>query len=173
MRMWWISLVFLAGLLLVGCEGTRDSHVQSAQRYMERSQWKAALDDFNKALSLGEDSPETYNNIGVTLYWLGEYDQAISSFTRATMLKPQFPQAFNNRGLAYYQKGDMQKAVDDYSFAIKLDTQYPEPYYNRAVVYQAQGKKAEALADYEFFVSVSKDARLVEQAKKEIAKLKT
>jgi tetratricopeptide (TPR) repeat protein len=92
--------------------------------------------------------PEYYDNRGLSLAAMGEYDKAIADYDQALRLAPK-PNFFTNRGDSHHLKGELGAALSDYEAALKLDPNFAQTYNNRAVLYKKMGERRKALADYE------------------------
>lgn len=93
---------------------------------------------------------EQYNNEGLELYNLGEYEEAIALYNKAIGLESKgiedIEVCYYNRGRAYFKLGNYQKAIGDYSIAIEISPQ--QKYYSdRAVTYEMLGENEKAMID--------------------------
>lgn len=80
-----------------------------------------SLADFNKAIALKSDDPNTLIGRGVVYLKKERYDKAIADFTTAIALQPDRASAYNARGQAYEKKNERDKAVSDYRTALKYN----------------------------------------------------
>jgi tetratricopeptide (TPR) repeat protein len=80
-----------------------------------------SLVDFNKAIALKSDDPNTYLGRGAVYLKKELYDQAIADFTKTIALQPDRANAYNIRGLTYERKSERDKAISDYRAALKLN----------------------------------------------------
>ena len=64
----------------------------------EAGRFEDALADFDRALELRPDHPETLNNRGNALHDLGRKDEALAAYDLSLQLRPNQPVALSNRG---------------------------------------------------------------------------
>lgn len=92
---------------------------------------RAAIEDFNAAITLVPEHAPFYNNRGNVLVELELYAEAIKDFNQAILLAPAYGAAFNNRGNARLWVGDYDKAVADFNKAIDLIPDNAVPFNGR------------------------------------------
>lgn len=73
-----------------------------------------AISDYNDALRLDPDDPDTYYNRGSAYLDRGEYDLAIADFDETLRLDPLSAYAFNNRGIAQFNREEFDQAIADW-----------------------------------------------------------
>ena len=108
-----------------------------------------ALADFDTAIALLPDFPNSYIYRGLIWVDQREYDRAIEDFLHAGRLNPKDSMVFNNLGGVYEKKGDFDRAIESYDQAIRLQPNYAGAYYNRAQAYIGKQDVERALADYD------------------------
>lgn len=108
-----------------------------------------ALADFDAAIALLPNFPNSYIYRGLIWAYEREYDRAIEDFLHARKLSPNDPMILNNLGGAYEKKGDLDRAIKSYNEAVRLQPAYAEAYYNRAEAFLAKGDRERALSDYD------------------------
>ncbi len=93
---------------------------------------------------------EQYNNDGLELYNLGEYEKAIVLYNKAIDLESKgienIEVCYYNRGRAYFKLENYQKAIGDYTIAIDISPQ-SKYYSDRAVAYEMIGETEKAALD--------------------------
>jgi tetratricopeptide (TPR) repeat protein len=86
--------------------------------------WKAALEDYNTALSIAPDFVSALNNRGILLDEHGNYVGAIEDYNKILSLKTAAikdkQQAFFNRGNAKLNLKDKKGACEDWKMALDL-----------------------------------------------------
>jgi tetratricopeptide (TPR) repeat protein len=115
-----------------------------------------AIDDYNVAINLKTDDPDSYNNRGVAYDEEGKFDLAIKDYNTAIELSGAEPDFYGNRGFAYFESGLYDKAIDDYSVAIKLNPDESDTYKHRGDAYYELGKYKLADNDFETARKLSK-----------------
>ncbi len=119
--------------------------------YNHIGEYTAAVEDFEKALSLISDFPEAYINRGNTYYYTGQVERAIADYDRAIRLKPEGDYAYQS--LAWLlatvpdeRYRDGARAVRLAKRAVALD---PDESYNHmalAAAYSEVGQFDDAVA---------------------------
>lgn len=116
--------------------------------YMRRQNWRAAIEDFNRAAQLSPEYAPLYNNRGNVLLAIGAPREAIKDFDRAIVLSPAFAAAFANRGGAHLKLSQLTRAVADYSKAIELVPNSPAAFNGRGMVHLAAARPYAAIRDF-------------------------
>ena len=103
---------------------------------------------------LGFAKAETYNDLGVCYYELGNLDGALENFNEATKANPSYAQSYTNRGncyrkLATHDATKLLSAQEDYTRAVELDPTNPKSYNNRGALLLKMNQYGEAFADFE------------------------
>lgn len=68
-----------------------------AYSYMEKGEWKKALDGFKAVLSKTKKHPQSYGNMGICYACLGQREQALAAFDKALEIDPSYEPALTNR----------------------------------------------------------------------------
>jgi tetratricopeptide (TPR) repeat protein len=98
---------------------------------------KAAVQYFQKAITLDPDFSRAYFSQGVSYGQLGLYPKAIAQINTALKLEPQNGMYYYGRGRVYLVWGDKTKAMDDFKKAAELGDEDALNYLD----YIDQGKK--------------------------------
>jgi len=80
------------------------------------------------------DSASAHNNLGLSFFEQGNFDEALLSYGNAIRLEPT---AFhhNNRGLAHYHLNKQEDAKKDFDAAVDKQPDDATIYFNRGNVY--------------------------------------
>jgi predicted O-linked N-acetylglucosamine transferase (SPINDLY family) len=116
-----------------------------------------ALQQFDKALHLNSDVPETWNNRGTIFNDLRQYKQAIFDFDQALALKPDFSEARANKGKALIGLKRYGEALAAHDEAIALNSDLAEAWLGRGTVLVRLKRFEEALAAYDKALSLRPD----------------
>jgi tetratricopeptide (TPR) repeat protein len=81
---------------------------------------KAAVQYFQKAISLDPNFSRAYFSQGVSYGQLGQYPKAIAQINMALKIEPQNGMYYYGRGRVYLIWGDKAKAMDDFKKAAEL-----------------------------------------------------
>lgn len=93
--------------------------------WLDRGYAWEAIADFNRALELNPNSPETYFNLGLarTLLVLNEPTRGpnpVLDYSRAIELNPGFADAYYNRALSHIRRQEFEEALADFRQAAEL-----------------------------------------------------
>jgi tetratricopeptide (TPR) repeat protein len=95
--------------------------------YMREENYDRATKDYNRALALKPEMPETKINLGAMLFHMGRYREAIEALNAgvATENVEARAAAYYNRAISYERLGDVQRAYDDHQAALAIVPGYP------------------------------------------------
>lgn len=116
--------------------------------HARRAQYKAAVDDFNRAAQLYPEYAAIYNNRGNVLLAMGQFREAIKDFDRALVLAPGYAAAYSNRAAAHARLGQYDQASVDFAKAIELQPQSPAALSGRGRVHLLAGRPHAAARDF-------------------------
>ena len=122
--------------------------------------YPAALDDYNKAISLNPNFAYAYHNRGNVYIRLGEYETALSDYNQAIELAPEFAVSYYNLGNTYYLMEEFEKAIESYDQAIFHDPNYVYAYHNRGITYSLMGELEKAIESYDQAILLAPDYEL-------------
>jgi tetratricopeptide (TPR) repeat protein len=114
--------------------------------------YEAAIQKFDKAISLDSKYASAYIERGMAYHKLGKPDQGFADLDEAIRLNPTFYYAFFNRGLAYYNSSQMNKAIPDYDEALRLNPEYAIAYNNRGLCYYTLQNYTKAKSDFDMAI---------------------
>ncbi len=86
-----------------------------------RGNFKDAIDDINKYISIFLDNAEAYNFKGKAMGSTGDFHEAITNFTHAIKINPKYLEAYGNRSIAKYQIKDLIGTIQDCEDVLKLN----------------------------------------------------
>jgi lipoprotein NlpI len=107
------------------------------------------LADFDAAVALIPEFPNTYLYRGIIWGNKGEHQRALQDFLTAGRLNPTDPLVFNNLGNVYQELGDLDRAFANFGRAIELQADNAQTYFNRARAYILKQDSDSAMADYD------------------------
>ena len=114
-----------------------------------------AISIYNKLISMRDDYPEVYNNMGNALHAQKKFDVAIESYKKAIKLNPNYSNAYINLGVVLKDQGKLDEAIKVYNKSISIDPNSADAYYNLGNSLQYQGKLDEAIKAYDNALSIS------------------
>jgi len=106
----------------------------------------SAEKSFQRAVDVGDDYSEGYNNLCYVYINKREWDNAIKNCKKA-LENPLYPtpdKAFYNLGRVYYLRGNFQDAENAFNNTIKRAPSMPHGYYGIALSRNAMGKYSQA-----------------------------
>ncbi len=95
--------------------------------------WLAAIDSWDKALSIKSDLYEAWYNRGLALGKLEKFEEAIASFDKALEFKPDYHVAWYNRGVVLNKLGRFEEEIASYDKALEFKSDYYEAWINRGL----------------------------------------
>jgi tetratricopeptide (TPR) repeat protein len=96
--------------------------------YFSRSNYAAAISDFQEAIRMQPDLGVVYVNLGYTYAAQQRWAEAIAPLSRGIELgADDLPKAYYNRGIAYEETGRATEAYRDYLKASELAPEWEAP----------------------------------------------
>ncbi len=135
------------------------SYFVRGRAWAEKKEYNKAIEDYTKAINLGNKFFHTYVNRGVMWSDKKEYDKAIEDFNKAIELNEKISFVYINRGVAWFYKKEYQKAIADYTKAIALDDKSDDASYNRALAYKTIEEFEKAISHYNKLIQLAKDSK--------------
>lgn len=127
----------------------KQSYYYAAQggRSLLESDYKRAIDYYQRGLELNPDDIDMLNSLGMAYYSSGQYQQAINTYKKAVDIDPENPDIFGRLAAAYTRAGSNEEAIAAYKKAIDIGSKNPDTLLGLAGLYNSMGKAQEA-ADY-------------------------
>jgi tetratricopeptide (TPR) repeat protein len=107
-----------------------------------------AMEEFQVALRISPNDPDTENNIGAANLQRGNIDEAITHLQQAVEKSPGHADAHINLGNALLQKGDPDSAIKEYSATLELRCDHAESHYSIANALRRKGHLEQAIVHY-------------------------
>ncbi len=117
------------------------------QIYFMKGEYKAALEDVNRAVSLSPKDSTIYFNRGVIYFKLLDYHAAIKDFSDSIKLKPENANVYHWRASAYQLLGKHPEALGDIDKYIELMPKASNGYSKRAKILYELKRTEHALSD--------------------------
>lgn len=99
----------------------------------------------NLSIQKDDTDPGPYYIKGLTLNYLGKFNEAINSFEQAIKIDPDYSDYFSSLGDSYISIEEYDKALSAYQESIEKENPIDRPFIMIPQIYSAQGKNAEAL----------------------------
>lgn len=133
--------------------------------YHQLEDFRAALQNYNKALEFDPNYAEAINNIGAVHHARRDYGRAIRQYEKAIELNPTSASLYTNLGMAYLARKQSERAFTAFAEALRLNPdifnqvggtggsllqqrnieEWAEYHYLMAKAYAKQGMAREAL----------------------------
>ena len=121
--------------------------------YLRKGDFAKAVNTYKKALSLDRGYIPAYYNLGITLYYARNYEDAIKIFSDVLKIDglnaSLLAHANNDNGCAQNRKGDVELAEKSFQAALALDDKFIRPYVNLGNIYCNKGKFDDAKVQYD------------------------
>jgi len=118
---------------------------------------RAAADIYDLMLARVPGQAEVYNNRGVALLNMKQYDEALASYDKARALRSDYAEAHNNRGAALHEMKRYHEARVSYDQAIALNPNYANAYSGRGSTLHALKQNDDALASFDQAITLRPD----------------
>jgi Flp pilus assembly protein TadD len=145
--------------------------------YQSRRDWNGATEAYQKALATQPENPLASNNLAsVMLQSGGNLDVALSLARTARRGMPNSPNVADTLGWIYYQKGAYRSAVDSLREALRLGENSPDNprfHYHLGMAYAKNGQATLARQQLEQLLKLTPDSSDAEDARKQLAELKS
>lgn len=133
--------------LLYASPGDKWAFRTYADIHAMTSDYKVAIEYYNKILKHEPANSEILNNIGYYNMKLGNLDQSEFYYKTAIQYDSDYAYPVNNWGHLEYLKKNYYKALELINRSIKIDPSNSFAFKNRALVYLAEGNKEAAYED--------------------------
>jgi len=129
-----------------------------------RTDKKAAIADYEKAISIQGNFPPLRRDLGLLQFEEGNYAEAAQHLSRAVELGVSEANVYNALGISFSRTGKLKRAVASYKQALELDPQLAQAHLNLGFAYERLGQNA--AADREYSKACELKADLCEMIKK-------
>jgi tetratricopeptide (TPR) repeat protein len=115
----------------------------------QEEDYKAAVESFTQALSIGGEVSHIYKQRGIAYSDLLEYQQGIKDFNRALELDPTDLETWSNLGLAKIHSGSPTEGIEALNEALRMNPDFSNAYCNRGYGWLALDEIEKAQADFD------------------------
>jgi tetratricopeptide (TPR) repeat protein len=123
-------------------------------------------------IDLDASYAEAYNGLGNVFVAKQQLDLAGPLYQKAIELGPKKPEYYSNLGFVYYDQGFYKNAISQQHEALKIDPEFTNSYYGLALAFEASGQHEKAIFHWQKFMSLSKEDKWLEEARKRLKRLK-
>lgn len=130
------------------------SLIDKADAYYKSSDFDNALQFYEKAIALNQQSAEAWNGKGLTLVSKGQLDLALSCYKKALKIDNSIALIWNNIGTFYFLIREYEKAYNHFLKSIELEPSVLA-YYNLCSLFFQKGEFYSALLYIEKAISLA------------------
>ncbi|MCP4878511.1 MAG: tetratricopeptide repeat protein [Gammaproteobacteria bacterium] len=94
---------------------------RQANEYFTQKQYDKAADSYERLLALGPNNVETYNNLGITLHYLGRSSEALHRLNEGVAIDSTHQRIWLTLGFVYSQVGNIEDARIALTTAAQMD----------------------------------------------------
>ncbi|MBF0195350.1 MAG: tetratricopeptide repeat protein [Magnetococcales bacterium] len=116
-----------------------------------------AVEQFKRAIYSNNKIAQLYYNLGTSLSFLGQTNEAITAQKKAIEIQPDYSDAHYNLGNILLNCGKFKNAVESYKNAILSRPDFIEAFSNLGITLQKLGKQAEAVEIYQKAIAIKPD----------------
>jgi Flp pilus assembly protein TadD len=109
----------------------------------------SAVAEYQKSLALDPHNSNTWYYLGITLYQLGNKDDASLSYMKAVAIDSLNTNALNNLGTLFFEAHEFDSATSYYLRALRIDPQHARACANMAIACHMQLQFNDAASWYE------------------------
>ncbi len=117
--------------------------------------WDKAIENYQRALELFPDSPETYRDMAVCYMRKNLPDKAIKTLESALKLSPNSATIHHILGNAYAMANQYRQSIISYKKAVQLSPKFPEAWYNMGLAYEKMGMSEQAVAAFQMTIEIN------------------
>ena len=101
----------------------------------KQAKYSEALDYFKAVHETGAESPDIHNDLAITYYHLGDYNNCIAECREVIKSgeTEYYPSAYFNAGMAYLELGNAKKAKENFDIGKKFCPKEKEKSYKNAI----------------------------------------
>lgn len=113
-----------------------DALFQKALHYEEQFNRVDAIKLYRQIVTLEPKNYHAHINLGVALFYEGEYALAKNHFLEAVALHPDAVVAYYNLACAWMELGHVDVAIKELHTALQLDPSFADTHFQLALIYQ-------------------------------------
>lgn len=143
--------------LLKNDEKTSQLNFFLGTAYLQKQYYQKAHKYLNQAISIDQNIPNYYNNIGIALSGLNRDREAVENFKTALKIKDNYNDAIINIGISYKNLKEFEKSKEFFLKSLKLSPNNPLVFNNLGNLFRELGDISRSLEFYEKAISQKKN----------------
>jgi tetratricopeptide (TPR) repeat protein len=156
-----ITALFFLAIVLAGAQTPPSAPAFTPLTPEERGDLFMARKMFREAIaaykSAPQNSPVTWNKVGIAWHNLGDMSLARASYEHALKVDKKYAEAINNLGTVFYAQKKYRTAIGRYRRAIAISPDRASFWSNLGTAYYSQGKFPEMMEAYNKAISLDPD----------------
>jgi Flp pilus assembly protein TadD len=144
-------------LLLWVAQVDEEALLDKGYELYTEDKYEEAIQQFNLALQLNDQNPETYFLRGLSWHAAADTKKAVEDLQKAIELQPDYLEAYQQLGYIYLVGQAPDRAIEAFDKAIELDPTNAEIYVNRGTAKCMKEDKEGANADWKIAKSLGVD----------------
>jgi tetratricopeptide (TPR) repeat protein len=114
--------------------------------FMARKMYREAVEMYK---TMPQDSPVTWNKVGIAYHQLGQLGLARKSYERSVKLNSKYAEAINNLGTVAYAQKNYRRATNHYKKALTISPESASMHSNLGTALFARKKYEDAILEYQ------------------------
>jgi tetratricopeptide (TPR) repeat protein len=151
-----------AATLVTGLVRPLEPPTEQAEKWFERAsewdadpaRWNDAIDAYRRVVVIDPTYAAAWNNLGLLLHRMGQYDEARTAYDTAVAQDPECAEAAYNLGSLAEDCGDAETAIVHYRRALEVSADYADAHFNLAAALARTGRNAEAIRHWQRYLEL-------------------
>jgi tetratricopeptide (TPR) repeat protein len=151
-----------AATLVTGLVRPLEPPTEQAEKWFERAsewdadpaRWNDAIDAYRRVVVIDPTYAAAWNNLGLLLHRMGQYDEARTAYDTAVAQDPECAEAAYNLGSLAEDCGDAEIAIVHYRRALEVSADYADAHFNLAAALARTGRNAEAIRHWQRYLEL-------------------
>ena len=151
-----------AATLVTGLVRPLEPPTEQAEKWFARAsewdadpaRWNDAIDAYRRVVGIDPTYAAAWNNLGLLLHRMGQYDEARTAYHTAVAQDAQCAEAAYNLGSLAEDCGDAETAIAHYRRALQVSVDYADAHFNLAAALARTGRNAEAVRHWQRYLEL-------------------
>lgn len=124
-------------------------YTNEGRELMENDRYQEALEKFQKARDIKQNSVEAWNGIGDAYRRLGREERAVEAYDSALKINPDDVETLNDKGRILYDKDQDKEALESYEKALTNKPDNADSWYGKGIALIGLGRYEEAIEAFD------------------------